>query len=124
MGLLLALIYVNLYLQFSPFFTDGLQKTKIATLWQLYFIFFFAFIIKADFVDSENIFMVIAFMALIFASCVKNMMDFSIRASGRITNLRETVGSRVRQMSRGGSRSAVEMDKLFADVRQSKEYRN
>lgn len=121
MALLLALIYVNLYIKFNTFFTESLQKTKIATLWQLYFVFFFAFVIKANFIDSEEIFVAIAFMVLIFASCVKNFMDFSVDQSGRINEFRQVVGTKVRQMSR--SSREVELDKLFADVRQSKEYK-
>ena len=112
-GLLIALVYVNLYLEFKPLFSEKLHQTKIATLWQLYFIFFCAFIIKANFVDSENTYLVVGLMIMIFASCVKNLFDLTVQQTQTVNNFRQNLGNKVRQFSRGGIN--LEMDKLFRD---------
>ena len=116
-GLLLALLYVNLYIYYAPLFTESLQNTKIATLWQLYFIFFLVLIIKAEFVDSEDVWIVICFILLIFASMVKNLWEFITGRRAAIANFRQNMGQRMRQFSRGSR--TVEMDNIFVESRKS-----
>lgn len=113
MGVLIALVYVNLYLAYKPLFSENLQNTKIATLWQLYFIFFCAFIIKADFVDAEHSGLVVLLMIMVFASCVKNLFDVIAQQTSTVNKFRQNLSERVRQLSRG-SRN-IEMDQLFDD---------
>lgn len=113
MGVLIALVYVNLYLAFKPLFSESLQNTKIATLWQLYFIFFCAFVIKANFVDAEHSGLVVLLMIMVFASCVKNLFDVVAQQTSTVNKFRQNLGKRVRQFSRG-SRN-IEMDQLFED---------
>ena len=113
-GLLLSLLYVNLYLNFKPFNMEPLQRVKLITLWQLYFVFFFAFIIKAEFINPENKFVVISFIFLIFASVVRNIAIFvksEAEQNQSVRRFRQTVDNRLRLLS--GSGRSIEMDKLY-----------
>jgi hypothetical protein len=72
-GILLALFFLKLYDSWKPFADDTVQSVEIVAQWQVFFVFFVALLLKADFGSLDTVTLDVCLVLAVFANILLDL---------------------------------------------------
>jgi hypothetical protein len=104
-GMLLSLAYLKAILWLAPFKDPALNRIKETSVWQIFFVFLIALLIKMDDIDSDIL--VVCLMMVFFLNFLIMLGQYLVQCCGRHVCVPDTAAS---QEAGGGDMiGAVEM---------------
>jgi hypothetical protein len=116
-GMMLSIVYMKLVQVLKPYVDDELNRMKEISLWQIFFVFFLALLIKMDNYDNWalTLFVVVVFFAYFILAVMRYMLSCCWKQHAGIME-RVSGSTTVAEPDQQKVKTGIEMNRLVSQV--------
>jgi hypothetical protein len=121
-GALISLGYLYIFLRYEPFSDELISSVKVVSYWQIFFVFWIALLIKADFASIRSEHLAVCLIFVIFSNLIIDLWRISVLALSRWSERRRSQSSlrgaeRAHPSSQGTASLGQEAENISASSR-------